>query len=74
VGTQTLGWNATDRPLIVLAMNANGSRPVRVRVVSSAVTLDRMPWWIPAGALASGLIVLLIGLAMLRRTAGPVEP
>jgi hypothetical protein len=67
-GTQTLTWNASNRPQIVLAMNADGSRPVRVRIVSSAVTLDRMPWWVPAGALASGLILLAIGVAMLRRT------
>jgi hypothetical protein len=68
VGTQTLRWNASDRPQIVLAMNADGSRPVRVRIVSSAVTLDRMPWWVPAGALAFGVILLAPGVAMLRRT------
>jgi hypothetical protein len=68
VGTQTLRWNATDRPQIVFAMNADGSRPVRVRVVSSAVTLDRMPWWIPAGALALGIILLPAGAVMLRQS------
>jgi hypothetical protein len=67
-GTQTLRWNASDRPQTVLAMNADGSRPVRVRIVSSAVTLDRMPWWVPAGALAFGVILLATGAAVLRRT------
>jgi hypothetical protein len=41
---------------------------VRVRVVSSAVTLDRMPWWVPAGLLAFGLTLLPIGVVTLRRT------
>jgi hypothetical protein len=49
-------------------MNADGSRPVRVRIVSSAVTLDRMPWWVPAAALGFGVILLAAGVAMLRRT------
>jgi hypothetical protein len=47
-------WNATEHPQTVLAMNADRSRSVRVRVVSSAITLDRMPWWVPAGTLALG--------------------
>jgi hypothetical protein len=68
VGTQTLRWNASDRPQIVLAMNADGSRSVHVRIVSSAVTLDRMPWWAPAGALTFGVILLAAGVAILRRT------
>jgi hypothetical protein len=68
VGTQTVRWKASNRPQIVLAMNADGSRPVRVRIVSSAVTLDRMPWWIPAGALTFGVILLAAGAATLRRT------
>jgi hypothetical protein len=67
-GTQTLRWKATDGRQIVFAMNADASRPVRVRVLSSAITLDRMPWWAPAGALLLGLILLPIGVLMLRRT------
>jgi hypothetical protein len=66
-GTQTLRWNTTDRPQIVFAMNADGSRPVRVRVLSSAVTLDRMPWWIPAGMLAFGVILVSPAVVMLKR-------
>ena len=68
VGTQTLDWDATERPQIVLAMNADGTRPVRVQVVSSAVTLSRMPWWVSAGALSLGLILLPIGVMTVRRT------
>jgi hypothetical protein len=68
VGTQTLRWNATDGREVAFAMNADGSRPVRVRVVSSAVTLDRMPWWVPAVLLAFGAILLPTGVAMLRKT------
>jgi hypothetical protein len=68
-GVQTLRWNATEQPQIVLAMNADGSRPVRVQVVSSAVTLGRMPWWMPAAALVLGLVLLPVAVAILRRPA-----
>jgi hypothetical protein len=71
MGTQTLRWHATDRPQIVFAMNADGSRPVRVRVVSSAVTLERMPWWIPAGALIIGALLVPPALVTLRRAIRP---
>lgn len=67
MGTQTLRWDATDGPQIAFAMNPDGSRMVGVRVVSSAVTLDRMPWWIPAGSLVLGVIALPIGAVMIRR-------
>ena len=70
-GVQTLRWNATEHPQIVLAMNADRSRPVRVRVVSSAVTLARMPWWVPGGALALGLILLPIAVVLFRRALRP---
>ncbi len=74
VGTQTLRWDATDGPEVVFAMNADGSRPVRVRIVSSAVTLDRMPWWVPAGSLFLGLVLLLAGVVILRRTVRARRP
>lgn len=67
-GTQTLRWNATDARQIAFAMNADGSRPVRVRVVSSAVTLARTPWWVPAGLGALGVVLLPAGIVVLRRT------
>jgi hypothetical protein len=63
--TQTLRWNATDGRQVVFAMNADGSRPVHVRIVSSAVTLDRMPWWLPAGTLLLGVAALAIGVELL---------
>jgi hypothetical protein len=67
-GTQTLRWHATDARQIAFAMNADRSAPVRVRVISSAVTLSRMPWWVPVGLLALGVVLLPAGIAVLRRT------
>jgi hypothetical protein len=67
LGTQTLRWNAAGGRQVVFAMNADGSRPVRVRVVSSAVTLGRMPAWVPAGLLAFGFVLLSTGLVVIRR-------
>ena len=66
-GTQTVRWKAADGPQAVFAMHPDGSGPVRVRVVSSAVTLDRMPWWAPAGTLILGLALLPTGVVVLRR-------
>lgn len=66
--TQTLRWNATDGPQVVFAMNADGSPAMDVRIVSSAVTLGRMPWWVPAGSLVLAVIVLPIGVVVLRRS------
>ncbi len=67
VGTQTLSWKATDGPQVVFAMNADGSRPVAVRIASSAVTLGRMPVWVPAGTLVFGIVLLSSGIVVLRR-------
>jgi hypothetical protein len=67
-GTQTLRWKATDGRQVAFAMNADGSRPVRVRVESSAVTLSRMPWWVPAGLVVLGVVLLAPGIALLRRS------
>jgi hypothetical protein len=67
-GTQTVRWNASAGQQIAFAMNADRSRPVRVRLESSAVTLDRMPWWVPAGLIALGIALLPAGIAVLRRT------
>jgi EmrB/QacA subfamily drug resistance transporter len=66
-GTQTLRWNADRGRQIAFAMNADRSRSVKVRVVSSAVTLGRMPWWIPTGLLALGAIAMAVAVAGLRR-------
>jgi len=67
-GTQTLRWKATDGRQIAFAMNADGSRPVRVRVESSAVTLSRMPWWVPTALVVLGVVLLAPGIVLLRRT------
>ena len=67
VGTQTLRWKASAGRQVVLAMNADGSRPVQVRVVSSGVTLDRMPWWVPAALLALGAVLVPVAVVVLRR-------
>jgi hypothetical protein len=64
---ETVQWDATRGPQAVVAMHADGSRPVHVRIVSSAVTLDRMPWWLPAGALAFGVATLALGVVLMRR-------
>lgn len=74
VGTQTLRWSATDEPQTAFAMNADASPSVRVQVVSSAVSLDRMPWWVPAGPLALGVILLLPGVVLLWRAAARPPP
>jgi hypothetical protein len=65
-GTQTLRWKATEGRQVAFAMNADRSRPLRVRVESSAVTLGRMPWWVPAGLALAG-IAMLAAAAMLVR-------
>jgi hypothetical protein len=66
--TQTVRWDATDDRQVVVAMHVDGSRPVHVRIVSSAVTLDRMPWWLPSGAVALGAALLASGVILIRRT------
>lgn len=66
-GVQTLRWNATEGPQVIVAMNSDASRGIEVRVVSSAITLDRMPWWVPAGTLAASAILLVAGMQIFRR-------
>lgn len=73
VGTQTLRWSAADGPQTAVALNADGTRLVRVRIESVAVTLDRMPWWLPAGAIALGSLGLVSGAFVIRRTRGPAR-
>ncbi|HEY1344523.1 MAG TPA: hypothetical protein VGF54_06050 [Streptosporangiaceae bacterium] len=54
-------------------MNADGSRPVTVRV-SVAAALPSLPW-VATGLLAGGVLVLAVGIALVvvpaRRAAGP---
>jgi hypothetical protein len=70
-GTQTLTWPDRDGNWTVAAMNADGSRPVAVRI-SVAAALPSLPW-IGAGLLAGGVLALATGLILIavpaRRTA-----
>jgi hypothetical protein len=72
-GTQTLTWAVTSGDWMVIAMNADGARPVSVQV-NVAATLPALPW-IAAGLLAGGLAFLAGGLVLiavpLRRASGP---
>ncbi len=58
-GTQTLVWAAKSGTWTVVAMNADGSRPVSVRM-DAAATLPALPW-IAAGLLAGGVAALTGG-------------
>ena len=62
-GTQTLTWPDRGGSWTVAAMNANGSRPVAVRI-SVAASLPALPW-IAAGLLAGGVLVLAAGVILI---------
>ena len=62
-GTQTVVWPVRSGDWTVVAMNANGSRPVSVRV-NVAATLPALPW-IAGGLLAGGIIALAGGILLL---------
>lgn len=62
-GTQTLVWPVRSGNWTVVAMNADGSRPVSVHV-SVAATLSALPW-ISGGLLAGGIIALAGGVLLL---------
>ena len=61
-GTQTLTWPDRSGNWTVAAMNADGSRPVTVRI-SVAAALPSLPW-IAAGLLAGGVLLLAAGVAL----------
>lgn len=61
-GTQTLTWPDRGGSWTLAAMNADGSRPVAVRI-SVAASLPSLDW-IAAGLLAVGLLVLAAGVAL----------
>ena len=61
-GTHTLTWPGRSGSWTVAAMNADGSRPVAVRI-SIAAALPSLAW-IAAGLLAGGILVLAAGLAL----------
>jgi hypothetical protein len=62
-GTQTLTWPDRSGNWTVVAMNADGSRPVAVRI-SIAAALPALPW-IAAGLLAGGILVLAAGVLLI---------
>ena len=71
-GTQTLTWAVRSGDWMVVAMNADGSRPVSLQV-NVAATLPALPW-IAAGLLIGGIIFLIGGVLLivipLQRTSG----
>jgi hypothetical protein len=62
-GAQTIMWPARSGEWTVVAMNADGSRPVSVHVDVGA-TLPALPW-IEAGLLAAGVVALAGGIVLL---------
>ena len=62
-GTQTLTWTVRSGDWMVVAMNADGSRPVSLQV-NVAATLPALPW-IAAGLLIGGIVVLIGGVLLI---------
>jgi hypothetical protein len=62
-GTQTLTWAVRSGDWMVVAMNADGSRPVNMQV-NVAATLPALPW-IAAGLLTGGIIFLAGGVLLI---------
>lgn len=62
-GTQTLTWTIRSGDWMVVAMNADASRPVSLQV-NVAATLPALPW-IAAGLLIGGFIVLAGGVLLI---------
>lgn len=62
-GTQTLSWAVRGGDWMVVAMNADGSRPVSKRV-NVAATMPALPW-IPTGLLIGGVIFLIGGVLLI---------
>ena len=62
-GTQTLTWPVRGGDWTVIAMNADGSRPVSLQV-HVAATLPALPW-IATGLLIGGIIVLAGGVLLI---------
>jgi hypothetical protein len=63
LGTQTLTWVTRSGDWMVVAMNADGSRPVNMQV-NLAATLPNLPW-IATGLLIGGIIFLVGGILLI---------
>lgn len=62
-GTQVLTWPVRSGDWTVVAMNANGARPVSVRV-DAAATVPALPW-AAAGLLTGGVLFLAGGATLI---------
>ena len=62
-GTQTLTWTVRSGDWMVVAMNADASRPVSLHV-NVAATLPALPW-IAAGLLTGGIVFLIGGVLLI---------
>ena len=62
-GTQTLTWAVKSGDWMIVAMNADGSRPVSVQV-NVAATLPALPW-IATGLLIGGFACLVGGVLLI---------
>jgi Domain of unknown function (DUF4389) len=62
-GTQTLTWKIQSGNWKVVAMNGDGSRPVRV-TVKAAATLPGLPW-LATGLLIGGILFLAAGIVLI---------
>ena len=62
-GTQTLTWAVKSGDWMIVAMNADGSRPVSVQV-NAAATLPALPW-IATGLLIGGFACLIGGALLI---------
>ena len=62
-GSQTVSWPARDGSWMAVAMNADGSRPVAVRI-QVAAALPSLPW-VAAGLLTGGGFLLAAGIILI---------
>jgi len=62
-GPQDLTWKVRGGDWMVVAMNADGSRPVSLQV-NVAATLPALPW-VAAGLLIGGIVVLIGGVLLI---------
>ena len=62
-GTQTLTWAVRSGDWMLVAMNADGSRPVNMQV-NVAAPLPALPW-IAIGLLIGGIIFLAGGILLI---------